>query len=110
MSYINWSDPEEMFGLLMEFVADERGGVRGDSERRRFLSRLLVDLTELEDRFPGLTGSEQVEALRSIHTSTDDEFVDDPVVEHLQACVEELERINSVIPSFAWKPPPLEES
>lgn len=93
MSYINWSDPEEMFGLLVEFVADEHNGVRGDSDRRRFLSGLLDDLRVLEARFPRLNGTEQLEALRTIHALIGDDSTDDPVVEHLQACVEELERI-----------------
>ena len=93
MSYIDWSDPEEMFGMLVEYVSDERGD--SDAARRRFLDSLLHPLLELQDRFPGLSAAEQVVALRSICSSVDAEDEDDPVIEHLHACVEELERIGA---------------
>ena len=94
MPYIDWSDPEEMFGLLVEFVADERSEAHDDPKRRRFLAKLLSDLTALQEQFGTLSPSEGIESLRSIHNSVEEEFENDAVVEHLGACVEELERIN----------------
>ena len=91
MSYIDWSDPEEMFGLLVEYVSDERAG--SDAVRRRFLGSLLRRLLELQDRFHSLAAPEQLRALRSLCTSVSADDADDPVIEHLHACVEELERI-----------------
>ena len=88
MSYIDWSDPEEMFGLLVEYVSDERGD--SDAARLRFLDSLLRPLRELQDRFHGLSAAEQVLALLSICNSVNAEDEDDPVVEHLHACVEAL--------------------
>ena len=45
MTFIDWSDPEGMFGLLIEYVADERNESVGDSVRQKFLTQLLIDLT-----------------------------------------------------------------
>ncbi len=94
MPYIDWSDPDEMFGLLVEFVADERSEAEDDPKRRRFLAKLVSDLMALQERFGALSAAEGIESLRSIRSSIDDEFENDPVVEHLGACVEELERIH----------------
>jgi hypothetical protein len=80
-----------MFGLLVEYVSDERTG--SDAVRRRFLGSLLRSLLELQNRFHSLAAADQLLALRSICNSVSAEGADDPVVEHLHACVEELERI-----------------
>ena len=92
MSLIDWSDPEEMFGLLVDYVADEQQDAE-ESTRRAFLSRLREQLEELQDSFETLSADEAISALRNIRHSIADEFETDPVVEHLSACVEELERV-----------------
>lgn len=93
MPFIDWSDPEEMLGLLIEFVTDERGEAEGTG-RRRFLSSLLKNLLGLQERFAALTPADALGSLRAIHRAVDADFEDDPVVEHLRACADELERIN----------------
>jgi hypothetical protein len=94
MTYIDWSDSEDMFGLLIEYLYDARSDAE-DSGRRSFLSRLIADLEVLQERFHALPGIEAVSRLRDIHNSIDEEFAEDPVIEHLAACADELERINS---------------
>lgn len=96
MSFIDWSDSEEMLELLVEYVADERGQAHGDPERRRFLAMLHSALGALQERFGTLVPAEATEALRAMRASIDAEFEDDPVIEHLEACVAELERISGV--------------
>lgn len=93
MSFIDWSDAEEMLGLLVEFVADERGLAHGDPARRQFLARLASSLIALQERSTTLPAGTVMEALRSISSCVEEEFATDVVVEHLLACVEELERI-----------------
>ena len=93
MPFIDWADPEEMFGLLVEFVQDERNDETRDPARRRFLSRLSVDLSAHQEGFGSLSHVDRMRALRDIQQSIDKEFTDDPVVEHLVACGNELERI-----------------
>ena len=93
MPFIDWSDPEEMLGLLVEFVLDERNDETRDLARQRFLSKLCVDLSAHQEGFGSLPHAERVRLLRDIQQSIDKEFSDDPVVEHLVACGNELERI-----------------
>lgn len=91
MSLIDWSDPAEMFGLLLEFVADEQSEAE-DATRRAFLARLRQQLESLQTSLE--TSPEIVAtALRSIHQSVPAEFRADDVVQHLNDCVVELERI-----------------
>ncbi len=92
MPFIDWSDPEEMVGLLAEYVADERADA-GDSQRRRFLSKLLGDIARLQETFGLLPAGQRLEALRALHASVARDFEDDEVAGHLAACIEELERI-----------------
>ena len=94
MSFIDWSDPEEMFGLLVEYVADEQSEAE-ESTRRAFLSRLREQLEELQESFEALAQVEAINSLRTIRRSISEEFETDVVVEHLTACVEELERIRN---------------
>lgn len=94
MAYIDWSDSEDMFGLLIDFVYDARSDA-GDAGRRGFLSGLITKLEILQERFDSLSGIEAVAGLRDIQDSIDAEFAEDPVVEHLSACADELERINA---------------
>jgi hypothetical protein len=84
-----------MFGLLLEFVSDERNEETQDVARRAFLSKLLFDLSSHQDEFGSLPGVEQMRLLREARQSIDVEFAGDPVVEHLIACGHELERIKA---------------
>lgn len=93
MTFINWSDSEEMVALLTEFVADERHQTQGDAARETFLCDLLRELTELNERFTAISTDGAIENLRAIHQSLSHEFSEDPVIVHLEACIEELERI-----------------
>lgn len=93
VSFIDWSDPEEMFGLLVEYVTDEESEAE-DSKRRRFLASLKRQLEDLQQCFGGLPLVECINALRAIHRGVEEDFENDPVVEHLDACVNELERVH----------------
>lgn len=95
MAFIDWSDPEELFGLLVEYVADERAESQADLSRKHFLERLFSELINLQETFNDLSISETLGSLRNIAGSIDKEFEDDPVTEHLEACIEELERIDA---------------
>ena len=97
MSFIDWSDPEEMFGLLVEFVSDERNQETQDLARRAFLSQLLVNLSAHLEQFGSLPHVERMRLLRDVQQSIDVEFTGDPVVEHLIACGSELERIGEAV-------------
>jgi hypothetical protein len=93
MTFVDWSDPEDMFGLLIDYVTDERSESE-DPRRRTFLSDLLSSLAELHERFAGLTAVQRIEALRELHRSIDQEFESDPVAQHLEDCAAELERVD----------------
>ena len=88
MTFIDWTDSEGMFGLLIDFVADERAGCPEDSERQRFLSDLLAILETLP-------AGHAVEGLKEAYDSAGPEFEDDPAMVHLKHCIEELERAES---------------
>ena len=93
MTFINWSDPEELLGLLNEYVADERNDSHGDSGRHAFLTSLLHELTKLERQFAEPSIDASIEQLRALFQATDEEFSSDPVMAHVEACIEELEGI-----------------
>jgi hypothetical protein len=93
MTFINWSDSGEMLALLTEFVADERRESGNDEAREAFLADLLQELTLLNERFVKISTDAAIEELRTIQDSLSQEFSDDPVIVHLEACIEELERI-----------------
>ena len=93
MSLIDWSDPEEMLGLLLEYVADETLASHNDPERARFLEELSRDLaTVAEQNFDSVELIAQ--ALREICDSQPKEVAADPVMTHVEACIEELQRIS----------------
>ena len=93
MSLIDWSDPEEMLGLLLEYVADEALMSHKDPERARFLDDLSRDLaTVAEQDFDSVELI--AHALREVCDSQPKEMAEDPVMTHVEACIEELERIN----------------
>ncbi|MDC8016205.1 hypothetical protein [Tahibacter soli] len=91
MSFIDWSDPEALFSLLVEYVEDERADSRDDA-RRRFLDKLVAQLSDLETQLHRLSDEERSNALREMAAAVDAEFEDDPVVSHLSDCADELER------------------
>ena len=93
MAFVDFSDPEDMFALLIDYVTDERSEAE-DPQRRRFLSGLLDSLAELQERFPVLTPTRRIESLRALHRSLETEFECDPVAQHLEDCAAELERVS----------------
>lgn len=97
MPFVDWSDPDDMLDLLLEFLADERAEAE-DGDRRRFLSRLIADLDRLHGRFERIPAMERIESLRALHGSVEAAFEADPAVAHLADCVRELERIQDRAP------------
>ena len=95
MTFIDWSDSEEMFGLLLDFVADERAECEEDPERQRFLSDVLAQLRTLEPRLAEISASVVVQGLKDTYESVGPEFAGDPIMVHLQDCIEELERVEN---------------
>jgi len=95
MTFINWSDPDEMLTLLTEYVSDELSQATHHRSRTEFLTALLEDLTALENEFSALSPDASLAALRSIYEAQPGEFVSDSVLTHVEACIEELTRINA---------------
>jgi hypothetical protein len=95
MAFIDWSDAEGILDLLVEYIADEKRDVRGDINRRQFLKNLLKELKLLREQLPTDGVAETIVSLQTIHSSITPEFVDDPAVEHITACIEELEQIQA---------------
>ena len=93
MTFIDWSDPEEMLGLLVEYVADELAESAGDPDRGRFLDQLSRDLRGMATRSIDSADAAIARALREVLDSQPSEFATDPVMAHVAACVEELQRI-----------------
>lgn len=95
MTFIDWSDREEMLGLLIEYVADEKIEAGPDHERIQFLENLAEELGVVTGNVSSAPADETIRMLRSISDSQAGEFTGDPVWTHLEACIEELERIRS---------------
>lgn len=95
MTFINWSDSEEMLGLLCEYVSDQKNDSLNDRIRARFLAELSADLGDLAARAPEMSADDTIERLRVIYASQADDFATDPVLTHVEDCIEELERIQS---------------
>ena len=94
MSLIDWSDPDEMLGLLIEYIVDEARAEDDDADRADFLRSLSRDLEDLADReFVGV--DQFADAICEIRGSQPAEFLNDEVIVHVDACVEELRRISS---------------
>jgi hypothetical protein len=92
LSLIDWSDPEEMVGLLVEYVADERNASHLDPDRASFLDRLSREIVAVADR--NFTSVEAMAAaMRDVVEGQPGEFANDPVMGHVEACIEELHRI-----------------
>lgn len=94
MTTIDWSDPAAMFGLLCEFVAEERVSGAEDEAREAFLAGLLDDLDDLASRFADLTPDETLDELRALRAAQSDDFSGDEVLVHIDDCIVELERLN----------------
>lgn len=94
MSLIDWSDPDEMLGLLIEYVDDEALASHDDADRARFLNRLSRELGALamQDVRPA---GRIARALHEIRDSQSEELASDPVLAHVEACIEELHRIGA---------------
>ena len=92
MSLIDWSDPDEMLGLLVEYVADELIEAHGDQDRALFLNVLSRQLSSIAEQ--SIDSARSIaRALREVHDAQAREFASDPVMTHLEACIEELDRI-----------------
>ncbi len=92
MTLIDWSDPEAMLGLLIEYVDEEADSTRNDPERSGFLQQLSQDLlAAAEEDFD--VPEEIARSLQEIHDSQPREFAGDPVMVHVEACIEEITRI-----------------
>ena len=94
MTFIDWSDREEMIGLLLEYVSDERNESAGDEERAGFLDNVAQELAVAGDTVSSVSTDQTIQMLRLIADSQPRAFAGDEVMTHLQACIEELERIN----------------
>jgi hypothetical protein len=93
MSFIDWSDPEEMLGLLAEYVADERAAETEDRERIEFLGDLAAALQEVTSQSQEWSAQEAIERLRELQEAQSPEFATDAALLHLADCIQELERI-----------------
>jgi hypothetical protein len=87
MSFIDWSDSEGMFDLLIEFIRDEMN--YGDAQRQEFLAHLLTTLSTINDA----TVEDVFKKLEVIQDSVDEEFMTDPAFLHINDFINELERI-----------------
>jgi hypothetical protein len=90
MTFIDWSDSEGMFDLLLEFLRDEKNACAGDAARQGFLAGLLLKVISAKELAP----TKAINQLRAIHDSIDGEFKDDPAFLHIEHLIEELERIS----------------
>jgi hypothetical protein len=93
VSYIDWSDAEAVFDMLLEYVADEKTAAHGDTRRAGFLGPLHAQLVAAQEDAGVLSAT--MAALREIIAGISPEFAEDPVVDHLTSCLEELERIRN---------------
>lgn len=98
MTFIDWSDPEAMLGLLVEWAADERMASAGDSPRGHFLAGLSADLSALADRYDDTPPDELIASLRALYEARNDEVPGDPALVHLADCIEEIERLRAEDP------------
>lgn len=95
MTFIDWSDAEGMFGLLVDFVADVRAECRGDPQRLRFVEDLLTTLRAVEAELARIPTEAALQRLKDLQESADAEFSGDPVMVHLNDLIDELERITT---------------
>jgi hypothetical protein len=93
MTFIDWSDPEEMLGLLTEYVADAWNDSRSDPGRSAALGALLEELTRLIGPSDEVPLDEVIDRLQRIKGRHSDDLGDDPVFRHVEDCIGELVRI-----------------
>ncbi|PWT92369.1 MAG: hypothetical protein C5B54_03635 [Acidobacteria bacterium] len=91
MTFLDWSDTEEVLGLLEEYVRDAKQQCGNDVQRRRFLSQLLSRITKLSEDFPNKSSRKVVKGLRDIYDWIGEEYKSDPVTVHIQDCIQEFE-------------------
>ena len=94
MSLIDWSDPDEMLGLLIEYVTHEALTESSDAERADFLLGLSRELENLSG-IDFVAVDQIADAISEIRASQPREFTNDAVIAHLDACIDELHRIGS---------------
>ena len=94
MTFIDWSDPAEMLGLLVEYVVDERNDAR-NAARCAWLGDLAAELSGLAERYDAIPPEDLIARMREIFDTRPSEFEGDPVRTHLADCIAELERIRS---------------
>ncbi|NNF08269.1 MAG: hypothetical protein HKN21_16020 [Candidatus Eisenbacteria bacterium] len=88
---IDWEDPQELFGMLMEFVADSRQETQSDAHRDEILGTLVEDLEASQWLFEDATPKEVAKRLRELEHRLEGLPPNDPVVEELTRCLEELD-------------------
>ena len=93
MTFIDWSDPEEMLGLLTEYVADARSDAEADPARATSLGALLNDLAQLTRQPDEMSLDDAISGLRRIQGTHSHTLEDDPVLRHVEDCIGELVRI-----------------
>lgn len=93
MPILDWSDPEEMLGLLADWVADELHEETTDRDRAQFLRNLAFPLATLAARSGDLSVRAADEQLRGILDAQPSEFATDPALQHVRDCIDALERI-----------------
>lgn len=93
MSILDWSDPDEMIGLLAEWLRDAGAGEQRDPRRSRFLTGLsaAVEAIAEETDIPLEERAARLESVADDHAS---EFEDDEALRHVRDCIEELSRIS----------------
>ena len=96
MPILDWSDPEEMLGLLADWVADELHEETTDHRRAQFLKHLASSLATLASESGHLSVRAVDEQLRGILGSQPSEFAADPALEHVRDCIHELERMGAM--------------
>ncbi len=94
MTFIDWSDPEAMLGLLVEWVADERDAA-ADPARVAFLAQLAAELSALAVRHDDLSLDELVAEMQALHEARAAGISGDPALGHLADCIAEIERVRS---------------
>lgn len=97
VSFINWSDAEEMLGLLSEYVIDEYRDSNEDDTRSGFLRSLSAELEAIALNADQLSIRQAIDQLRILRDSQPAEFRDDPALIHMEDCIAELERISTEI-------------
>jgi hypothetical protein len=95
MTFIDWSDPEALFDMLIEYTADEKKAAHGDSRRVRWLDQMLAQLSAAQTLLAASDLPGVMTRLKHMIGSIPPEFREDPVVDHFTACLEELERIKN---------------